>query len=201
MGRERVPPQWLQLVCRDHPSICRELEIPWGIKAIRGQRDVRDRACQELAPPHSSPLIRTTLGQHKFFHVHLQHLFIISTKPQDVTASDMLESFQELQTEEGFHQQQFLGRGERVLWFGLRTEAQETWLSPTPRWPQLCCEGCTGHSPIVGTQLRCLWRELGCITRALPRQNRDPSSVLTHLPPLLCSTGTCTKSFSLSPLP
>lgn len=76
----------------------------WGVRAIGGQHDVRDGAWQELAPPCSS-LIRTTLGQHKFFHVRLQHLFIRSTKPQDITASDTVESFQELETEESFQQQ------------------------------------------------------------------------------------------------
>lgn len=101
-GRERVPSRRLQPVCREHPSICRELRTLPGIRAIGGQHDVRDGAWQELAPPHLSPPIRTTLGQHKFFHVRLQHLFIISTKPQDITASDTLESFQELETEEGF---------------------------------------------------------------------------------------------------
>ena len=199
--------------------------MPQGIRAIGGQHDVRDGAWQELAPPHSSPLIRTTLGQHKFFHVHLQHLFIISTKPQDITASDTLESFQELQTEAGFHQQQFPSRGERFLWFGLRTEAQETWLSPDAAVAPavLRREGCTGHGPVTGTKLRCpravatlAGREPGCIARALPsqshhlclpRQNTAParSSPSIGLTPasLPCSVSTraCTNSFSLSPSP
>lgn len=65
VGRERVPPRWP--ACREHPSTCGELGMLWGTRAIGGQHDVRDGAQQELAPPHTSPLIRATLGQHKFF--------------------------------------------------------------------------------------------------------------------------------------
>lgn len=125
-----------------------------GRRVTRGQHDVRDGAWQQSAPPHSSPLIRAAAGQHRFFHVHLQHLFIISTKPQDVTASDTLEGFQELQTEEDFHQQQLAGRGERVLWFGLRTEAQETWLSADAAVAPAAPRGLHGHGPVAGTRFQ-----------------------------------------------
>lgn len=156
-GEERTPPQRPWPVCREHLGICGELGTLRGRRVTRGQHDVRDGAWQESAPPHSSPLIRAAVGQHRFFHVHLQHLFIISTKPQDVTASDTLEGFQELQTEEDFHQQQLAGRGERVLWFGLRTEAQETGLSADAVVAPAAPRGLHGHGPITGTRFRRPW--------------------------------------------
>lgn len=141
MGRERV---LLHPACREHPSIRRELGMLRDIRAMGGQRDVRHRARQESAAPHSSPLIRTTLGQHKSFHVHLQHLFIIATNPQDITTSDTLQSFQELQTQEGCQQRQ--KREGFVVWAvdgGAGDLAQ----------PRLCCthtapSGCDDAAPV-----------------------------------------------------
>lgn len=135
-SRERVPSRRLQPVCREHPSIRRELRTLRGIRAIGGQHDVRDGAWQELAPPHLSPQIRTTLGQHKFFHVRLQHLFIISTKPQDITASDTLESFQELETEEGFPPAAIpRQRREGFCGSGCGRRLRRPGSAQMPRWP------------------------------------------------------------------
>lgn len=125
-GQGEGPTTTAAAIHGEHPSVCRELGMLRDTRAIGGQHDVRDGDWRELAPPHSSPLIRTTLGQHKFFHVHLQHLFIILTKPQDITAQELPR----VSDREGFHQQQFPGRGERVLWFGLWMTAQESRLSP-----------------------------------------------------------------------
>lgn len=195
-SRERVPSRRLRPVCREHPSICRELRTPRGIRAIGGQHDVRDGAWQELAPPHLSPPIRTTLGQHKFFHVHLQHLFIISTKPQDITASDTLESFQELETEEGFPPAA-IPRQRRE---GFVVQAADGGAGDLA---QPRCRGgrghggtraaSTGHCPAKTTTS-------ACPGRTQPQFHPHPSTGLmpTSLP-CSVSTGSYTNSFSPSP--
>lgn len=114
-----------------------------------------------------------------------------------------LKSFQELETEESFHQQQFPSKGERALW--LRWRHRRPGSAPPPWWPQLCCAMRTAQD--VALSQRQLWG-LGSVAVLARREpghcpgETQPSSVLTRAqPPCSVSTSSCTNSFSLSPSP